>query len=394
MLTPVSSRSAGLLAVLTVTMVAFPAAALKLIWSPEELRADLEARLPAEDAAQLPIPFEIDDEIRAWAAEVTAGLDNADDVAKALARAIIKDERLRTVYDRSTTITAREAFRAGRANCISLTNLFVGIARDMGLPAYYVDVTQATTVSRVQDRIVAQGHICAGIRFPHGFVLYDFADRPERPYRGYSLLDDREALATFVLARHLNETLTEPDPARREELLARVREDTALALRVKPDFAKAHVNLGTAYLRLGHREDAVASYQRALSIDPRLVAANLAIGYVYAQDGQWTRARAAYEQAKQLLPGDALVRYHLGVASYHDGDLGAARRNLEAALRLEPDLREAWSGLGLTYRALGREDDAIDAFLNARNPTTEVEPADGAAPAGAVGVAGVDRVLY
>lgn len=337
----------------------------RFVYTPEELDALLDARLALADRQHVTIPFEIDDDIRAWAHEVTADRTAGRDIAEALARAIVADDRLRTRYDESTTITAREVFRSGRANCISLTNLFIGAARELGLVAYYVDVTQAITVGRVQDVIVTRGHVCAGIWFQTGFVLYDFADRPERAYSKYAILSDVEAVATFVLARHLNLAFREEDPALVDELLALARRDTELALAVNPDFAKAYVNLGSAYLRFGQSAQAIALYRKALLIDSRLVAAHLAMGYVYARDGNYPEARMAFERARAALPSDPIVRYHLGVAQLRDGDPKAALRSLEAALALDPDLKEAWSGLGLAHRALGDEEEALRAFYRA-----------------------------
>ena len=56
------------------------------------------------------------------------------------------------------------------------------------------------------------------------------------------------------------------------------------ALALKPNYAEAHLNLGTALQGLGHVADAEASYRRALEIDPedtlgaRLLLASLVPG--------------------------------------------------------------------------------------------------------------------
>lgn len=373
--------------VLLLLLLASPASAGRFIWTPDALRADLSLRLTAEELAEISVPYEIDDEIRAWGQAVVAGISNSDEQAEAIARAIIAEEKLRTRYDAAVTLTAKEVFRTGRANCISLTNLYIGIARSVGLQAYYVDVHQAATVRHVGDVMLANGHICAGVRLPNGFRLYDFAQEPEKPYRRYSILDDREALATFLLARHINGVL---DTSARKDVataLERSRHDADLALRVKPDFAKAWINLGSAYLRAGRRDAAIEMYQKALEMDGKLVAASLAMGYVYAGNGEWLAARDAFEHARSLLPGDARVRFHVGLAAYHQGDFAAARRSFEAALDLDPELREAWSGLGVTYRALGLEKQARQAFLTAGTPAdalgsavSDVEPASSSAP--------------
>ena len=40
------------------------------------------------------------------------------------------------------------------------------------------------------------------------------------------------------------------------------------ALRIKPDYAKAHNNLGVALSRLGKTQEAIGQYEQALRIEP------------------------------------------------------------------------------------------------------------------------------
>jgi tetratricopeptide (TPR) repeat protein len=56
---------------------------------------------------------------------------------------------------------------------------------------------------------------------------------------------------------------------RLDEAIAEYRE----ALKLKPDFAIAYVNLGDALLRQGKNDEAIANFKRALEIDPNFVPA-------------------------------------------------------------------------------------------------------------------------
>lgn len=87
-------------------------------------------------------------------------------------------------------------------------------------------------------------------------------------------------------------------------------------LRLAPDYAEAHANLGAALARLGRYDEAIASYQRALELAPELTPVWLNMGIAFYRMGQPERAAQALraylaafpesKQAKRLL-GAALV---------------------------------------------------------------------------------------
>ena len=105
--------------------------------------------------------------------------------------------------------------------------------------------------------------------------------------------------------------------------------------------AAAWTNLGTARLRLGRVDDAVAAYRRAQALDPASLAAHVNLGN-------------ALEQA---------------------GDVDAAVASLEAALELDPEAHEVLNNLGNLYKTQGRADDAIAAYEAARRAAPAFRPA-------------------
>ncbi|MDX1556402.1 MAG: transglutaminase family protein, partial [Xanthomonadales bacterium] len=62
----------------------------------------------------------------------------ADRLAQLL-YAVLGGDRFTLAYDDSTR-TAASTFRAGRGNCLSFTNMFIAMARDLGLTASYQEV--------------------------------------------------------------------------------------------------------------------------------------------------------------------------------------------------------------------------------------------------------------
>jgi tetratricopeptide (TPR) repeat protein len=143
------------------------------------------------------------------------------------------------------------------------------------------------------------------------------------------------------------------------------------ALRIKPDYARAHTDLGSAFARLGRLSEAMAEYRAALAIDPDLAVPHNNLGNTYAQAGRWNEAISEYDVALRLDPDYTDARHNLAEAEYNLG-LALARTNgrgfeaiahLEAALRIRPDYPEAHNNLGvLLSQDPGRLGEAIGHF--------------------------------
>jgi tetratricopeptide (TPR) repeat protein len=77
------------------------------------------------------------------------------------------------------------------------------------------------------------------------------------------------------------------------------------ALRIKPDYAPAHANLGLALLEQEQIEAAIAEERAALAIDPRLVPAHVQLGSALAAAGRKAEAAVEFRRALDLLPADS-----------------------------------------------------------------------------------------
>jgi len=132
-------------------------------------------------------------------------------------------------------------------------------------------------------------------------------------------------------------------------------------VRVRPDFAAAHSDLGTLLGRLGRGEDAVAAFRRAVALDPGFARAWSNLGNILKDLGQGAEAVAAHRRAVALEPGLAEAWSNLGAALKGQGDLDEAVAAYRQALALRPGLADAWTNLGNALLAQGATDGAIDA---------------------------------
>ncbi|MGP8246139.1 MAG: tetratricopeptide repeat protein [Bryobacteraceae bacterium] len=130
------------------------------------------------------------------------------------------------------------------------------------------------------------------------------------------------------------------------------------ALRIRPDYAEAHYNLGKALARMpGRLPQAITEYRAALRDRPdysptlHYTYAHISLGDALARaPGRMPDAIAQYEQALKLDPNSAEAHYDLGTAlAWMPGKTPEAMAEWQAALRLQPDLAEAHYNLGIVY---------------------------------------------
>ena len=80
------------------------------------------------------------------------------------------------------------------------------------------------------------------------------------------------------------------------------------ALRIKPDYAEAHNNLGIALELAGKIEEAITHFEQALRIKPDYVWAHYNLGAALEKAGGVPEAIEHYEQALKLQPDFAPAR--------------------------------------------------------------------------------------
>jgi tetratricopeptide (TPR) repeat protein len=175
-----------------------------------------------------------------------------------------------------------------------------------------------------------------------------------------------DVTANNYLAHHnLGDALAEmPDGA--DQAIAQFQ----AALKIKPNYLRAHTDLGSAYAKVGRFSDSMAEFRAAIAIDPDLAIPHNNLGNTYAQLGMWNEAISEYQTALRLDPEYAGARnslaeaeYSLGLALAKAGRKSEAAGHLEAALRARPDYPEAHNNLGVVLsQDPARIDEAIDHF--------------------------------
>ena len=87
------------------------------------------------------------------------------------------------------------------------------------------------------------------------------------------------------------------------------------ALRMEPDNAMLHVNLGNLQDQAGQKDDALKSYLKALELEPKNVNAHYNLGLLYVELGKYQEAKKAFSEALQLAPDDPETKKQLDLVT-------------------------------------------------------------------------------
>jgi tetratricopeptide (TPR) repeat protein len=113
-------------------------------------------------------------------------------------------------------------------------------------------------------------------------------------------------------------------------------------------------------------EEAERAYRMALKIEPQMAEAHLNLGKLHHDRKQLKKAEAHYRAALGCAPDDPAPRFNLGVLME---DMNQPQKALEAyreAIKLDPALGDAHYNLGLLLESLGKKSEAFFHLRTAR----------------------------
>ncbi len=323
----------------------------------EQIRIQIRER--GLDPVAIAVPFETDDEMRGWArASVSRDAKDEERLQELLLDLLERDGR-KLVYDRNRTATAREVWRDGVANCLSFTHLFVGLARDLGLPVYYLRIADSPHYEREGELVVASEHVAAAWGPPHKRRVLDFSEEPVGVYHQTQVVSDLTAVALY----YSNLGAGRIRAGRIEESLAALE----IATRVDPELADGWVNLGVALRMTGRTGEAESAFRRALEVNPAMMSAYNNLASLLRQGGRDEEARRLLEVTDRRANRDPFSYLALGDLSLAEGRREEAARLYRRALRLHPGRADPMAALGRCALAAGELRDAERWLRQARH---------------------------
>jgi len=147
-------------------------------------------------------------------------------------------------------------------------------------------------------------------------------------------------------------------------LLSQGNKDAAIdsyqsALKIDPTRDDLHALLGNIYTTEQRSEDAVASYEQAVTRNPT-TANRYSLGQGYLATGRFDEAKAQFELVRQLSPAEPFGDFGLGLANARQGRFDFAIEAFDAAIAIKSDYWEAYAEKGYALVDSGEPLQALD----------------------------------
>ena len=142
------------------------------------------------------------------------------------------------------------------------------------------------------------------------------------------------------------------------------------ALKIRPELAEAHCNLGVVYKSLGDSKNAVECYENALKINPDYLDAHMNFGLSLMESGDLIRAENCFKKVIQINANDSTARVNIGNIHLAKLDLDNAFDYYKQAFELNPQEINALYNLGITE---GKRND-FEKSINWYSKVLEIQP--------------------
>jgi predicted O-linked N-acetylglucosamine transferase (SPINDLY family) len=137
------------------------------------------------------------------------------------------------------------------------------------------------------------------------------------------------------------------------------------AVKIEPDFADAHYNLGNALAQVGELGKAAESYKNCLTISPEDAQVLSNYGNVLKDCGEFDRAITCYSKAIKIQPDYAAAYNNMGNVLQDKGEAKLALDYYKQALKIEKKYPSAHINMGNALQDMDDLEGAIDSYKKA-----------------------------
>ncbi len=308
-------------------------------------------------------PFEAPPELQAFARKHTLNHQGVTAKVGSLIKAFFFPAEaggLGITYDNAYTRTPKEAWRDRKANCLTLTALYVAACKSIGLEARYGESLRISRWRRVGATVRYERHVVAVVSTGSigQELVADFLPEIRRDSQLIAQLEPKRVLALF----HSNRAV---------ELLAEAKTEEAMAfahksIEVDPNLGVGWNILGVVQRNQGLDAEAEKSFLRAIETDSKDGAPCGNLENLLRAQGREAEAKVFRERGLEIRKKDPFFNAFLAEEALLDSHWEEAEKRIKQAIRLmpqEPDFHLIQARISL---AQGHRKDAIKALEKAR----------------------------
>ena len=268
-------------------------------------------------------------------------------------------------YDPSLTLTAADTFNRRAGNCLSFSNMFVAMAREAGLNAWFQEVKLTPEWSNINETFLVSMHVNAVVQDARSEYVVDVSGAKRAKWVRIRRLSDAEAEAQYY-NNYGADALVENDLATAFAYLVK-------AIRTAPDTSYIWSNLGVVYNRNGQAEDAKRAYAVALEINPAEIVALNNLYTIYVHEGDLVRAERLSSRVERHRLKNPYYLHRLSSQALDERRYEDAIALLKRAIKLDKEEYRFHFTLAHSLLLNGEKDAALQSLGQAK----QLAPPDG-----------------
>ncbi|MGK2926736.1 MAG: transglutaminase domain-containing protein [Lysobacterales bacterium] len=313
--------------------------------SPEMLLngSPIAAAFEQEDVGDVDI-LELTPAMKAFLDERIRDRQDEKDRLRALIYAVIVEGTFNLVYDESTR-TAGETFEDQHGNCLSFTNMFISMARYVGLEAHYQEVDVPPDWSLAGESFLLSKHVNAILELSYGERIVDFNVYDFKITFDKNVISDQRGRAHYFNNLGVEQMLAGDSALAVAHLRQSLREDAT--------FTPAWINMGILHRREGHPDYAEAAYLQALRTERNNLVAMSNLASLYDEEGLTEFASVYKAQVEAHRMQNPYYRYMLANEAFVSGDYRTAIEHLDYAISARKNEDRFLSLMSMSYLMLG-----------------------------------------
>jgi len=319
-------------------------------------------------------PFWVPPELIAFARNKIAMVSEERSKAEALLRFLVWPEELGGLglhYSNDRTRTINEVWLERKANCLSLTLVYVMLAKHLRINATFAESLEAINWSRVGNVVRAEKHMVAVIqRHSGGDLVADFLSQTRSRYGNYfvNIVTDAHAKSMYY-SNIAVEALIVND-------IDTAAERISVALEHDPASSQAWNVKGVIEKHRGNTADAIRSYITSIRYNPNNAAAVSNLAALYKAEGFLEESVRLRALEGSLRKKDPYYFAFLASEAMEKNDLVKAQKSLQRAIKIHPKDADFYVTLSHVYQLQGKSNEAVDTLIKARKHAVPEKVAD------------------